>query len=144
MSKESQVVKFLVNMAKAQTILSDRFDRGLGGLGFTEFLILYNLSQAQDQKMRRVDIADKIGMTASGITRLLLPMEKVGLVKSGPNEADARVRAVILASGGKQRLTEGLERLEILCEKIIPDMPDKKLKELSEFMIDLGGKALMN
>jgi len=144
MQNPSQSVSFLINMAKTQTILNDRFDRGLGGLGFNEFLILFNLSQAKDHKMRRVDIADKIGMTASGVTRLLLPMEKIGLVKSGESETDARVRSVILAPGGKQRLTEGLERIEILCEKIIPEIVDKKIEEISDFMIDLGGRALMN
>jgi len=144
MEKTSKSVKFLINLAKTQTILNNRFDRGLGGLGFSEFLILFNLREAEGQKMRRVDIADKIGMTASGITRLLLPMEKIGLVKSGPAEQDARVRSVILAGAGKQKLTEALERIEFLASEIIPSDKVKKINDFSEFIVELGGRALMN
>ena len=143
MSAINPAVKFLINMAKTQTILNNRFDRGLGGLGFSEFLILYHLSLADGQKMRRVDIADKIGMTASGVTRLLLPMEKVHLVKSGPSEQDARVRGVILATGGKEKLTEALERIEVLAEDIIPSSGKKMAENFSDFLVDIGGRALM-
>ncbi|MDD5341140.1 MAG: MarR family winged helix-turn-helix transcriptional regulator [Patescibacteria group bacterium] len=144
MEKVSSAVKLLINMAKTQAILNARLDRGLGGLGFSEFLILYHLSQAEDQKMRRVDLADKIGLTASGVTRLLLPMEKVHLIKNGPQEDDARVRSVILGAGGKQKLTEALERIEILAEDIISPVQAKKIDDISDFIVDLGGKVLMN
>ena len=77
MSSMSPVVKLFLNLAKTQSILFNRFDRILGGLGFSEFLILYYLGQTKEQKLRRVDLAEKISMTASGVTRLLLPMEKV-------------------------------------------------------------------
>jgi len=143
MKKTNKQVKFLINLAKTQTILSSRFDRGLNGVGFNEFLILHHLSQAEGAKMRRVDIADKIGMTASGITRLLLPMEKIGLIKSGQSEADARVRSVVLASGGKEKLAEALERVELLADEIITSAQAKKLDEYSDFIVELGGRALM-
>jgi DNA-binding MarR family transcriptional regulator len=143
MKKTNASVKLIIGLAKTQTILSNRFDRGLGGLGFSEFLILYHLAQAAEQKMRRVDIADKIGLTASGVTRQLLPMEKVHYVKSGPNENDARVRWVIITDAGKQRLTEALERLELLSEEIIINCADKKLNQFTEFINEIGGRALM-
>jgi DNA-binding MarR family transcriptional regulator len=144
MVKASKKVKFIINLARTQTIINNRFDRGLGGLGFNEFLILYHLSQADDGKIRRVDIADKIGMTASGVTRLLLPMEKVGLVKSGPVDADARVRSVILASGGRQKLEEALERIEYLAGEIIVPGQAKKIDEYMEFITELSGRILMS
>ena len=93
--------------------------------------------------MRRVDIADKIGLTPSGVTRLLLPMEKVHLVKSGPIEKDARVRFVQLASAGKQKLAETLERLEVLAEDIIPNKKTKEIESLSGLLMEIGGRALM-
>ncbi len=139
----SSSVKFFINLGKTQTILTNRFDRGLGGLGFNEFLILYYLGQTEDLKMRRVDLAEKIGMTASGVTRLLLPMEKIHLVKSGAIETDARVRFVQLSTAGKEKLTEALERLEVLAEDIIPIPKNKELDVLSSFLLDIGGRALM-
>jgi DNA-binding MarR family transcriptional regulator len=102
MSSTHSAIKFFISLAKTQSILTNRFDRGLGGLGFNEFLILYYISQAEDQKISRIELAKKIGMTASGVTRLLLPMEKVHLVKSGPVEDDARIRFVLMTSAGKE------------------------------------------
>lgn len=138
MKKINTSIEFCFNIAKFQTELSRRLDAKLNGLGFSEFIILYHLSQAEGQKMRRIDLAEKIGLTASGITRLLLPMEKIGLIKKEANEHDARVSFVVLASGGKTKLEEGLERMEIFCEQIIPDNKIKKITELSDLLIEIG------
>lgn len=136
-------IQFFIDLGKTQTILANRFDRSLGGLGFNEFLILFYINQSDNQKMRRVDLADKIGMTASGVTRLLLPMEKVGLVKSGSAEKDARVRFVSIASGGKQKLSEAIERLGFLADDIIPNKNTKEIQTLSKLLVEIGGRALM-
>ena len=136
-------IKFFINLEKTQSILSHRFDRGLGGLSFSEFLILFYLDQADGQKMRRVDLAEKIGMTASGVTRLLLPMEKIHLIKSGPTEKDARVRFVTISPAGKEKLTEALERLEILAEEIIPTTKTKEIEIFSDLLIEISGRGLM-
>ena len=128
----SPSVKLFLDLAKIQSVLSRRFDHGLGGLGFNEFIILYQLSQSPNEQIRRIDLAEKIGLTASGVTRILLPMEKTGLVNSGSVEKDARVRNVILAPGGKRRLEETLERAELLAGEILTDAQLKKIDLLSE------------
>lgn len=125
-------------MAKFQTQLNRRLDACLGGIGFSEFIILYHLDQASENKMRRIDLADKIGLTASGITRLLLPMEKIGLISKEANEHDARVSFVVLAPGGKTKLSEGLERMEIFCEELIPENKTKKIEDFSELLTSLS------
>ena len=143
MQSTNNQVKFLLNLAKAQSILSRRFDRGLGGLGFNEFLILHHLEQSEGRKLKRVDLAEKIGLTASGVTRLLLPMEKIGLVKSGPIEQDARVRFILLAPGGEQKLRDAKERISELTEEIFPQKREKDLAMLSDLLVEIGGRALM-
>lgn len=143
MNKINPLIKFFINLGKTQTILTHRFDRGLGGLGFNEFLILFYLSQADNEEMRRIDLAEQIGMTASGVTRLLLPMEKIHLIKSGPIESDARVRIVSISTAGKEKLSEALERLGFLAEDIIPVAKINEVKSFSEFLIEIGGRAKM-
>jgi len=117
--KTNKSVQLFLSLAKTQAKMNRRFDAGLGGLGLNEFTILLQLSQAEDNKMRRVDLAESVGLTASGITRLLLPMEKVGLTKKEVDDNDARASFVVLASGGKRRLEESLERAELLTEEIL-------------------------
>ena len=129
-------VKFFIDLAKIQAIMNRRFDSGLGGLGFNEFIILYHLSQAQEEKMRRIDLAEKIGLTASGVTRILLPMEKVGLVKKEVNKEDARSSLVLLAHGGKQKLQEALERAELLVEDIIPSEKRNEIRKVEKILTD--------
>ena len=69
--------------------------------------------------MRRVDLADAIGLTASGITRLLLPMEKIGLVRREAHDGDARVSYVCIAPGGETKLREAIERAEEYVSDLI-------------------------
>lgn len=142
MRTPSTSLTFFIQLAKLQAIMSRRFDARLGGLGFNEFLIMLYLDQAADGKMRRIDLAEKVGLTASGITRILLPMEKVGYIKRETNEHDARSSFVLLAPGGKEKLDEGLERAENFMEDLIPSAKAKQLKELSGALADLGGGIL--
>ncbi len=131
-------MKFCLDIAKFQTKLSRRLDSHLGGLGFNELIILYLLSQSDEQKMRRIDLAEKIGLTASGVTRLLLPMEKIGLIKKEMNKRDARVSLVKLTSAGKINLKEGVERFELFCEEIISSDKIKKIEEFSKLLVKIN------
>jgi DNA-binding MarR family transcriptional regulator len=115
----SPTLSFFVSLSRIETVLSRKFDAKLGGLGFSDFLILHALSVAPDGRLRRIDLADTIGLTASGITRLLLPMEKVGLVRREAHDGDARVSYVAIAPGGLARLSEAIERAELYCSDII-------------------------
>jgi len=134
----SSSLEFFMNLAKTQTVLARRFDCGLGGLGFSELMILYNLCQAPETKLRRIDLAERIGLTASGITRLLLPMEKIGLIAKEAHARDARVSYVVLAPGGAEKLSEALERAELFCADLIPSGKVKKMEDLSATLIELS------
>lgn len=138
MNQLNSQLQIFLNLTKIQSVISRRFDNGLGGLGYSEFIILLQLEQAENQTMRRLDLAEKIGLTASGVTRLLLPMEKVGLVKSEQTNHDARVKAVKLASGGKRRLEEAMERANLLAEELIPSISSKDLDKLNSSLLEMA------
>lgn len=133
-------VKFFLNLAKIQTVTARRFDRSLGGLSFNEFIILYYLSQATEEKMPRINLAEKIGLTASGVTRLLAPMEKIGLIKREANALDARVSLVMLAPGGRQKLTEAIERADLLATEMLPTENKARMKEVDSYIASLATK----
>jgi DNA-binding MarR family transcriptional regulator len=139
MSKNIALNLFL-NIAKINTVMSRRFDGKLGGLGFNEFIILFHLNGEKDGKMRRVDLAEKVGLTASGITRQLLPMEKVHTIKREANKDDARVSYVVITAAGKQKLIEAVERAEIFMEDLFSSEEFKKIDSLSKGINDLSKK----
>lgn len=70
------------------------------GISFTEYLVLRQLHEAPGNKLRRVDLAQRVGLTASGVTRLLNPMQKTGLIDKEDAARDARVSLVTLTSAG--------------------------------------------
>jgi DNA-binding MarR family transcriptional regulator len=129
----SKQLKFFINQATVQARIARSFDNGLGnGIGFNDFIILYHLSQASEQKMRRIDLAEKMSMSASGITRTILPMEKIGLVQRVDSDYDKRVSFVKLAQGGKRLLEEAIERAEMKSEEFLPSTNIKEMNDLSE------------
>ena len=140
--KLSSNLNLFISLAKFQTILNRKFDSTLGGLGFNEFLIMYHLASARDGQLRCIDLASKVGLTASGVTRLLLPMEKVGYIKRHVNSQDARERFISLAPGGKTKLEEGVERAETFCSETIPSDFAKDIKKIGEVINSLT--ALIN
>ncbi len=138
MSKLSHELKFILAMAKASSVLVRTFDsRLLHGLSLNDFSILYHLSLAEDERLRRVDLAEKMGLTASGVTRLLLPMEKVGLVKREAHEQDGRVSYVKLSRAGKTALSESSERADMIAEEILSGTGLKGFSDLTEALAAL-------
>jgi DNA-binding MarR family transcriptional regulator len=140
MTKISPQLEFFIHLAKAKTVVARRFDNRLsfGGLGFSDFMILYHLNQAPQEKMRRTDLAEHIGLTASGVTRQLLPMEKIGLIKRELDEHDGRVSFVALAPGGKRLFTDALEQVEALSQDLLSGSKSKKVDEMVPMLIELG------
>lgn len=131
---------FLINISKLQSIIARKFDSlGVHGLSFNDFIILYVLYNSSESKMRRIDLAEKIGLTASGITRLLNPLEKTGLVSREANERDARVSYVVITETGKKNFEEAKVTAENVTKDIFPIKKSKSLQTMNDLLFELGG-----
>lgn len=93
----------LLKLANVQTKLLKKQDQWLAahGISFKEFTIMFQLHQSPTRNMRRVDLAEAVGLSASGVTRLLNPMQKIGLVEKEDSARDARVSLVRLTEAGE-------------------------------------------
>jgi DNA-binding MarR family transcriptional regulator len=60
------------------------------------------LSQAARETMTRIQLAQSVGLSASGVTRLIAPMEKLGLVEKDSHPRDARISLVKLSKAGRR------------------------------------------
>ena len=89
------------------------------GLAWSEYQVLLYLAAAGEQRMRRVDLARCVGMTPSGVTRLLAPMEKLGLVDKQKTERDARVSIVTLTDAGRRVFEEAKISVEAASESFV-------------------------
>lgn len=147
MQSIKQEMSFVMNLWTINTITSKRIDGWLGavhGIGFTEYMALFHLKNAHNKTMRRIDLAQKIGVTASGITRLISPMEKIGLVVKETNPRDARVSLVKLSSTGETILTDATTSFEETSKNILKDIEVKKIKNSLEVFKSIDKDLFIN
>jgi DNA-binding MarR family transcriptional regulator len=76
------------------------------GLTVNEYEALLLLARAENNHMRRVDLADSLQLTPSGVTRMLDGLRERGLVEKGECPGDARVTYAVLADAGARKLRE--------------------------------------
>jgi len=134
---------FCLALVRAYAALSRRFDGRLGtwhGISFGDFTILLALSGAPGARLRRVDLADQLGVTASGVTRALIPLEKIGLVSRKPDPNDARVGFATLTAAGRRILEEALESAELISSEIVA-AGDQDVGECATVLDRISGRT---
>jgi DNA-binding MarR family transcriptional regulator len=75
------------------------------GLTINDYEALLLLSQAEGGRLRRVDLARRLVLTPSGVTRLLEGLEAAGLVERADCPADLRVVYAQLTELGRESLS---------------------------------------
>jgi DNA-binding MarR family transcriptional regulator len=96
-------IRLLRGHAAARRTLDAQLQAG-HGLTVVGYEALLLLSRAEENAMRRVDLAEGLGLTPSGVTRLLDGLERDGLVAKRTCAHDARVTYAVLTDAGGERL----------------------------------------
>jgi DNA-binding MarR family transcriptional regulator len=79
------------------------------GITLSDYDVMVQLENAPGCRMRRVDLANSVLLTASGITRLLDRLEAEGWVCKEHCKSDARVTWAVLTDAGHQKLAEAAQ-----------------------------------
>ena len=79
------------------------------GLTLNDYEVLLHLSRADGRRLRRVDLAERVLLTPSGITRLLEGLEGSGYVERASCDSDARVTYAQLTDDGDAKLRSASE-----------------------------------
>jgi DNA-binding MarR family transcriptional regulator len=94
---------------------ADAFRAGLSGefsvvhgISVNEFLLLLHLDRAPSNRLPRVDLGKRMHVSASTITRMTAPMEKIGLLSRDTDQRDARLSFVVITKSGQEKLSEAL------------------------------------
>jgi DNA-binding MarR family transcriptional regulator len=74
------------------------------GLTINDYEVLLRLSHAPERKLKRVELAQSVLLTPSGITRLLDGLEAAGWVEKASCASDARVTYAVLTDAGHEKL----------------------------------------
>jgi DNA-binding MarR family transcriptional regulator len=136
-----------VNLLRSHAGLTRRMDatlRELHGLNLNEFEVLLQLRHAEDGRLRRVDLAQRLVITQGGITRLLAGLEGQGLVERQGCKSDARVVYACLTKTGEQKLAAAREAHLEDVRRLFSDRFDAvELEQLAALLsrLDMGGAA---
>lgn len=142
---ETTPFELLVRLTRAQAALARKIDRTLSvhGLSLNDLLILLHLQSATGGRLRRVDLAERMGMTASGVTRALVPLERIGLLIRESNPRDARVAYASLTKTGRSFAREARETAEMTSALLLDEVTTgADLDALAALLDRLGGAGL--
>ena len=101
--------RFALAVAAAWSNLERQLDCSLSairGVSFSEYRLLRALAEAPNGQASRSDAARSVGLTASGVTRALRPLEKIGLVSTVENKRDARLAMAKLTPAGQALIND--------------------------------------
>ena len=96
-------------LLKAHTRTINRIEARLAKAGcvpLTSYDVLLELKNADKQKLRMADLAKRVLLSRSGLTRLVDRLEKEGYIKRENCEGDARGTEAVVTDKGLQALAQ--------------------------------------
>jgi DNA-binding MarR family transcriptional regulator len=144
--QESQAVEVWARLLRGHAASRRAFDAQLQGdhaLTVSDYEALLLLARAEGARMRRVDLAEGLQLTASGVTRLLVGLERNGFVERATCAADRRVTYAALTAAGRRKLEQAacshVAAIRALFEE---RYTSEELSTLTELLSRLPGAAV--
>ncbi len=111
-------------LLRAAAALTQRLDGALGslhGLSVNEAMLLMILEASPLNRASRIDLARRLYLSASTVTRMARPLEKLGMVTREPDPRDARLAYVALTDAGRERIAEARATVEARATELFRD-----------------------
>ncbi|MFT5393908.1 MAG: DNA-binding MarR family transcriptional regulator [Gammaproteobacteria bacterium] len=137
------VTSFTLAFAAAWNRVEKRLDANLSairGISFAEYRMLHALADAPNSSASRVELARTVGLTASGVTRALRPLEKLGIVTTQKSERDARLAIASLTPAGHELREDGAGVVHDTMSRMFERTPElsSQLQPVAEFLDSLA------
>ncbi|MGD0969075.1 MAG: MarR family transcriptional regulator [Candidatus Aquilonibacter sp.] len=108
------------------------------GLSFAELRLLVPLRGTQTGR-RPTELAHELHLTASGVTRALLPLERRHIVERRRDPGDARASLAVLTPAGAELLDEALEAAGERATRLLRRLSVGQQKQLQRLLDEVGG-----
>jgi MarR family transcriptional regulator, 2-MHQ and catechol-resistance regulon repressor len=99
-------IEAFVRLVRANAAVTRQLSAQLSadhGLNLSAYEALLHLARAPDSRLRRVDLANGLLLTAGGVTRLLDGLERDGFVARDVCPSDRRVTYAVLTETGRAK-----------------------------------------
>jgi DNA-binding MarR family transcriptional regulator len=144
-TQESTAIDAWVRLLRGHAATRRSLDaqlQGDHGITVSDYEALLLLSRAEENLLRRVDLAEGLQLTPSGVTRLLEGLEQQGFVEKATCSRDARVTYAVLTEAGAGKLKEAACSHVGAIEALFEERYTKaELVTLSELLSRLPGAA---
>ena len=132
-----------LSFAAAWNRLERRLDHSLGairGISLAEYRLLRALGDAPGSQASRVDLAQAVGLTPSGVTRALRPMEKLRIVSTVKSKRDARLAIAALTPAGREVLDDASGVVDDTMKAMLKRTPELATQagEIAELLDGIG------
>jgi DNA-binding MarR family transcriptional regulator len=108
-TETSPAIEAFVRLVRASAAVTRQLSAQLSadhGLSISAYEALLRLARAPDSRMRRVDLANGLLLSAGGVTRMLEGLERDGFVAREECASDRRVSYAVLTVAGRDKLRE--------------------------------------
>jgi DNA-binding MarR family transcriptional regulator len=107
------------------------------GLSFAELRLLSALLGSEAGR-RPTGLAHDLHLTASGVTRALLPLEKRGIVERRRDGSDARSSLAVLTPAGRTLVDEALGQAGERSTRLLRRLSVGQTKQLQRLLDEIG------
>jgi DNA-binding MarR family transcriptional regulator len=117
-----------LGICRTVALWQNRAEAELGaihGIGLSDFAAMHHLAEAPTGRLRRVDLAQRLALTPSGVTRLLAPLERRGIVTREDGGHDARATYAVLTRSGKALVKDATATMNTVAESILGSLGDR-------------------
>jgi DNA-binding MarR family transcriptional regulator len=99
--------------------------------------VLVQLSEAPERRLRMTDLADRVLLSRSGLTRLVDRLTATGLVKRQTDPSDARGTFTVLTDRGYDRLRDAAPTHLRGIQEYMSHLTAEELDTLGELLVKL-------
>jgi DNA-binding MarR family transcriptional regulator len=115
------------------------------GLTLNDYEVLLRLAHAPDRRLRRVDLVERVLLTASGITRLLEGLERAGFVRKARCASDGRVVYAELTEKGYEKLRASSDtHIDGIDRVFAGRLTDEERRALADLLVRLATEEIVD
>jgi len=131
----------ILRILRASAFVDERISGALSsihGVSLRDIMLMLYVKNSPGSKLSRVDLARRLCVSPSTVTRATNPLEKIGLIGRESDSRDARLSYVVLTAAGTKLLKNSEKTLEHLSVDFLsPRLSEKELSQLTEILSKL-------
>ncbi len=108
------------------------------GLSLSELVLLRAIGARPGGKARPTELARELHLSASGVTRALLPLEKRGIVRREPDPADGRASLAALTEAGSELVGDASATAAQAAERFMHRLSLGQTRQMIRLLEEIG------